>query len=84
MDAIATRDQIWAILGHQSRTMQWLADRIDYSVSYIKQIKYGRCEAPAEFRRRCSLALDLPLGVLFGEIDGEEESGIENRTIKSA
>jgi len=47
-------DRIWEILEHQGRTMKWLARRVGYSISYVKQIKYGQLAAPGR-----------PLGSVF-------------------
>jgi len=65
VDVVSTTEPIWSILEHQGRTMRWLADRIDYSISYVKQFKYGQIELTDEFKKRCARALDLPVEVLF-------------------
>jgi transcriptional regulator with XRE-family HTH domain len=43
----------------------WLAQRTGYSEIYVKHIKLGISPPSAEFRERCSLALDLPESILF-------------------
>lgn len=64
-DALAVRDPIWAIMKYQHRTHQWLAGRLDYTPQYISLVASGDRPATAEFRRKASLALDLPESVLF-------------------
>lgn len=56
---------IWTVMEHQGRTLAWLARRIGYSHSHVKNVRSGGAIATANFRERCAQALDLPENVLF-------------------
>lgn len=57
--------RIWAIMEHQGRSLKWLAARTGYTYSYVRDVRSGRFPVTDEFKRKCSLALDLPVDVLF-------------------
>lgn len=57
---------LWAVMEEQGRAYDWLARNIDYSLSHVRNIRYGRAKAGPEFRRRCAKLLQIPEGVLFG------------------
>lgn len=59
------KDPIWEIMKHQQRTLAWLARRTKYSLQYVTSVKAGIFPLTAEFRERCTFALDLPDSVLF-------------------
>lgn len=65
---------VWRIMEHQQRTLIWLARRTGYSHSHVKCVKSGQWPASAEFRRKCSWALDLPEDMLFLPAPTEEHA----------
>jgi hypothetical protein len=56
---------IWGILEYRDLSMGWLARRIGYSHSQVKNVRYSGATATPEFRKQCARVLDLPESVLF-------------------
>lgn len=58
-------EPIWTILEHQGRSLKWLANRTEYSYSYVNQVRTGHVPLSEAFKRKCVWAMDLPRDVLF-------------------
>jgi hypothetical protein len=69
---------LWTILDHQGRSIRWLARRAEVSEDLLLSVKSGRRRATDAFRMACARALDLPIGVLFGEPVGAVASADED------
>ena len=61
----ASNYALWAVMEEQGRSLDWLARQIDYSLSHVRNVRYGQANAGPEFRERCARALQIPAGVLF-------------------
>lgn len=56
---------IWAVMEEQGRSLDWLARQIGYSLSHVRNVRYGGANAGPEFRERCAKALQIPASILF-------------------
>jgi hypothetical protein len=56
---------IWEVLDKQGRTLQWFADKMHVSPSYVYKLKAGTREWTAELKARAAEILDIPQYVLF-------------------
>lgn len=56
---------LFAILQAEGRHMLWLARRIGYSHSHVRNVAAGQFPASPRFRRACAEAMGLPEADLF-------------------
>jgi hypothetical protein len=56
---------VFAIVRADGRHFRWLAQRIGYSHSHVKNVACGQFPATPRFRAACARLLDMPESVLF-------------------
>lgn len=66
---------LWAVMEEQGRSLDWLARQTGYSLSHVRNVRYGTANAGPEFREACAKALQIPVGVLFATY---EPAGVES------